>query len=70
MDTSIYLCMCLVCRHVDSGLHLRVLLGVFSVHVLPTSISWYTRDHVFPFLTIQNTRNDDSEKEADDKNKG
>ena len=47
-----------------------MLLGVFSVHVLPTSFSWYPRDHVFPFPTIQNTRNEDSENEADDQDKG
>ena len=57
-------------KHTDLGLHLRVLLGVFSVHVLPTSFSWYPRDHVFPFPTIQNTRNEDSENEADDQDKG
>ena len=40
------------------------------MQILPVSFSRYPKDHVFPLLTMQNTRNEDSEIETDAKNKG
>ena len=40
------------------------------MQILPVSFSRYPKDHFFPLLTMQNTRNEDSEIETDAKNKG
>lgn len=61
------MCIFHVYKHTDLGLHLKVLLSEFifcadaSCFILTIS-----QGPCFPLLTIQNTRNEDSELETDD----